>query len=172
MPLVGNIYINNNATGCDSGGEIMASAPHTIMLTSHTDGDSIAIAYNEVATQTIMFSIGGGATGWTSDITGDDFITLDTDMNVAQDTGVAITVRATPTANTGTDDRNATITFTTTGGTGAASTFTVTITQAAPPTFMLTSANTDTIAYDAETASDITFEVGGGCDRLVGWSDR
>ena len=162
----GEIYINNNATGCDSGGEIMASAPHTIMLTSHTDGDSIAIAYNEVATQTIMFSIGGGATGWTSDITGDDFITLDTDMNVAQDTGVAITVRATPTANTGTDDRNATITFTTTGGTGAASIFTVTITQAAPPTFMLTSANTDTIAYDAETASDITFEVGGGA---TGW---
>ena len=109
--------------------------PHTIMLTSHTDGDSIAIAYDEVVAQTIMFSIGGGATGWTSEITGDDFITLDTDMNVAQDTGVAITVRATPTENTGMDERIATITFTTTGG-GPAASATVTITQAALPDYI------------------------------------
>ena len=133
----GGIYINDNALGCNSGDEIIAAVPHTIMLTSHTDGDSIAIAYDEVVAQTIMFSIGGGATGWTSDITGDDFITLDTDMNVAQDTGVAITVRATPTdENTGTDERIAVITFTTTGG-GPAASATVTIRQAGiPPVYV------------------------------------
>ena len=136
-PVSGEIYIDNNAVGCSSGDEIKASAPHIIMLTFHTDGDSIAIAYDEVTTQTIMFSIGGGATGWTSDITGDDFITLDTDMNVAQDTGVAITVRATPTdENTGTDERIAVITFTTTGG-GPAASATVTIRQAGiPPVYV------------------------------------
>ena len=79
----GGIYINNNAVGCNSGDEIKASAPHTIMLTSHTDGESIAIAYDEVVAQTIMFSIGGSATGWTSEITGDDFITMDPFANVA-----------------------------------------------------------------------------------------
>ena len=110
--------------------------PNTIMLTSHTDGDSIAIAYDEVVAQTIMFSIGGNATGWTSAITGDDFITLDTDMNVAQDTGVAITVRATPTENTGVERSAAiTITITTTGG-GPVASATVTITQAALPDYI------------------------------------
>ena len=162
----GGIYINNNATGCSSGDEIMASAPHTIMLTSHTDGDSIAIAYDEVVAQTIMFSIGGGATGWASAITGDGFITLDTDMNVAQDTGIVITVRATPTENTGVE-RIATIRITTTGGTGAASTFTVTITQAAvPPMLTLSSPSTVTLAHDVVEAQMITFTVGGSAS---GW---
>ena len=119
-------------------------------LTLDEDGDSIAIAYNEVVAQTIMFSIGGGATGWTSDITGDDFITLDTDMNVAQDTGVAITVRATPTENTGTDERIATITFTTTGGTGVPASARVTVTQSGIPVYpesitLINQAQVDTI---------------------------
>ena len=130
----GDIYINNNALGCSSGDEIIPAVPHTIMLTSHTDGDSIAIAYDGVTTQTIMFSIGGGATGWTSDITGDDFITLDPFANVA-DTGVAITVRATPTENTGTDDRIATITITTMGGTGVPASARVTVTQSGIPVY-------------------------------------
>ena len=163
----GGIYINNNALGCSSGDEIKASAPHTIMLTSHTDGDSIAIAYDEVVAQTIMFSIGGGATGWTSDITGDNFITLDTDMNVAQDTGIVITVTATPTENTGVE-RSATIRITTTGGTGAASTFTVTITQAAaPPMLLLTSDATVTLAHAVVVEQTIRFTVGGSAS---GWS--
>ena len=130
----GKIYVNNNALGCNSGDEIIAAVPHTIMLTSHTDGESIAIAYDEVVAQTIIFSIGGGATGWTSATTGDDFITLDTTMNVAQDTGVAITVRATPTKNTGVE-RSAVITFTTTGG-GPAASATVTIRQAVLPDYI------------------------------------
>ena len=163
----GEIYINDNAVGCNSGDEIMASAPHTIILTSHTDGDSIAIAYDEVTTQTIMFSIGGGATGWTSAITGDDFITLDTDMNVAQDTGVAITVRATPTENTGVA-RSATIRITTMGGTGTVDTARVTITQAAaPPSLVISSGATVTLAHDASTAQIITFTVGGSA---TGWA--
>ena len=154
----GEISINNNALGCSSGGEIMASAPHTIMLTSHTEGDSIAIAYDEVTTQTIMFSIGGGATGWTSDITGDDFITMDTTMNVA-DTGVVITVRATPTKNTGVE-RSAVITFTTTGGTGATASATVMIMQsAALPTLTLAYSNVDTLAHDDGSTSVIEFSV-------------
>ena len=158
----GEISINNNALGCSSGGEIMASAPHTIMLTSHTEGDSIAIAYDEVTTQTIMFSIGGGATGWTSDITVDDFITLDTAMNVA-DTGVVITVRATPTKNTGVE-RSAVITFTTTGGTGATASATVTITQRALPTLVISTSD-QTINHNAGDFT-ITFDLGGGA---IGW---
>ena len=34
MQLVGDIYINDNALGCNSGDEIIAAVPHTIMLTS------------------------------------------------------------------------------------------------------------------------------------------
>ena len=162
----GEIYINNNAVGCNNGDEIMASAPHTIILTSHTDGESIAIAYDEVVAQTIIFSIGGGATGWTSEITGDDFITLDPAMNVA-DTGVAITVRATPPENTGVA-RSATIKIITMGGTGAAATFTVTITQAAaPPMLTLSSSSTVTLAHDVVAAQTITFTVGGSA---TGWA--
>ena len=162
-PVSGGRYINNNATGCNSGGEIKASAPPTIMLTSHTDGDSIAIAYDEVVEQTIMFSIGGGATGWTSAITGDNFITLSDDGN---ETG-AVVVTATPTENTGVA-RIATIRITTTGGTGAASTFTVTITQAAaPPMLTLSSPSTVTLAHDVVAADTIKFTVGGSAS---GWS--
>ena len=159
----GRIYINNNAFGCNSGDEIMASAPHTIMLTSHTDGDSIiAIAYDEVTTQTFMFSIGGGATGWTSATTGDDFITLDPFANVA-DTGVVITVRATSTKNTGVE-RSAAITFTTTGGTGATASATVTITQRALPTLVISTSD-QTINHNAGDFT-ITFDLGGGA---TGW---
>ena len=147
----GEIYINNNALGCNSGDEIIAAVPHTIMLTSHTDGDSIAIAYDEVVAQTIMFSIGGGATGWTSEITGDGFITMDTDMNVAQDTGVAITVRATPTANTGTDERIAVITLTTMGGTGAPASARVTIRQSALPDYIYLGDITVTTQTEVDT---------------------
>ena len=44
---------------------------------------------------------------------------------------------------------------------------TVVITQrAAPPIFTLTSDDAERVAYDAETASDITFEVGGSA---TGW---
>ena len=150
----GEIYINNNALGCNSGDQIMAD-PHTIMLTSHTDGDSIAIAYNEVTAQTITFTV-GGASGWASTITGDDFITMDPVMNVA-DTGVTITVRATPTGeNTGVE-RSATITLTTTG-IGMPASVSLTITQGAradtttlPPTDTTTTtlppADTTTILY-------------------------
>ena len=166
----GDIYINNNATGCNSPSEIIAvaDAAPMIMLISHTDGDSIAIAYDEVVAQTIMFSI-GGATGWTSAITGDDFITLDTDMNVAQDTGVAITVTATPTENTGVE-RSAAITFTTMGGTGAAASATITVTQEAPPLPPQTSStHTGDISITTQAQMDtIRNSLTAGATRIMG----
>ena len=115
--------------------------------------------------QTIRFNVGGGATGWTSAITGDGFITLNTAMNDAQRGGV--TVMATPTANTGMDDRSATIMFTTTGGTATAATFAITITQlarvvAGPPTLLLTSPPTVMLSHDVVVAQTIRFNVGGG----------
>ena len=126
----GDIYINNNAVGCNSERDIIA-APHTIMLTSHTEGDSVAIAYDEVVAQTIMFSIGGGATGWTSTITytpaDSSFITLSPTEGTSQtDT---ITIMATPTINTGVE-RTAMITLTTTGM-GTPDSVSLTITQGA-----------------------------------------
>ena len=160
----GGIYISGNATdgGCNSPEEIIAAVP-MIMLTSHTDGESIAIAYDEVVAQTITFSIGGGATGWASAITGDDFITLDATMNVA-DTGVVITVTATPTENTGVA-RIAVITLTTMGGTGDSATAVVTITQSASPPTLVVATNDTTIGHNSGDFA-ILFELGG---TAVGW---
>ena len=160
----GGIYINDNATdgGCNSPDEIIAAAP-MIMLTSHADGESIAIAYDEVVAQTITFSIRGGATGWASAITGSDFITLDTTMNVA-DTGVVITVTATPTENTGVA-RSAVITFTTEGGVGDSATTMVTITQSASPPTLVVVTNDTTIGHNSGNFA-ILFELGG---TAVGW---
>ena len=165
----GEIYINNNAVGCNSEGEIIA-APHTIMLTSHTEGDSVAIAYDEVVAQTIMFSIGGGATGWTSAITytpaSANFITLDTNMNDNQ-TG-AVTLMATPTINTGVE-RTATITLATTGM-GTPDSVSLTITQGAmadtttlPPKDTTTTLSTHTkeslfTLYPNPTKGTLTIE--------------
>ena len=160
----GGIYINDNATdgGCNSPDEIIAAAP-MIMLTSHADGESIAIAYDEVVAQTITFSIRGGATGWASAITGSDFITLDTTMNVA-DTGVVITVTATPTENTGVA-RSAVITFTTEGGVGDSATTMVTITQSASPPTLVVATNDTKIGHNSGNFA-ILFELGG---TAVGW---
>ena len=120
------------------------------------------IEANDTLAISVAFMVGGNATGWGSTVTG-DFITLDTAMNTDQ-TG-EITIQATPTANTGVE-RVAKIVISTKGP-GDAVSDTLTITQSAgPPIFTLTSDDAETIAYDAETASDITFEVGGGA---TGW---
>ena len=145
-----------------------SAAPHTITLTSPT-GDT-TIDHDVVVAQTIRFNVGGGATGWTSEITGANFITLNTAMNDAQRGGV--TVMATPTANTGKDDRSATIMFTTTGGTATAATFAITITQlapvvAAPPTLVLTSPPTVMLDHDVVVEQTIRFTVGGSAS---GWT--
>ena len=161
----------NNAVGCRTVTEITdaaAAVPHTITLITPTGNTTID--HDVVVAQTIRFNVGGGATGWTSAITGENFITLNTAMNDAQRGGV--TVMATPTANTGTDDRSATITFTTTGGTATAATFAITITQlalvvAAPPTLVLTSPPTVMLSHDVVVAQTIRFTVGGGA---TGWT--
>ena len=164
----GGIYINNNATGCSSGDEIKASAPQTIMLTSHTNGENISIAYDNTDPITINFTLGGSATGWTSSMSGDNFITLsEDDGNV---TG-AVTVTATlSSANTGVE-RSAVITFTTGGGVGDAATATVTITQGATPVLTLIS-NDISIAHDAINSIPIEFTVGGSATGWAATSDN
>ena len=116
----------------------------------------------------IAFTV-GNALGWASMIsygTGvDEFITLSDTVNAAQ-TG-EVRIEAAVMENEGVE-RRATITLSTTGQTGfSAATRVITIIQrGAPPTFMLTSANTDTLAHNATVASAITFNVGGGA---TGW---
>ena len=160
----------NNAVGCRTVEEITnaaAAVPHTITLITPT---GTTIDHDVVVAQTIRFNVGGGATGWTSAITGDNFIALNPAMNDAQTGGVM--VMATPTTvNMGPDDRSATITFTTTGGTATAATFAITITQlapvvAAPPTLLLTSPFMVTLNHDVVTAQTITFTVG----DATGWT--
>ena len=144
----------------------------TLGLTSHTSGDTVKIAHSDgAATMTdIDFMVGGNATGWTSNIVytpvGANFIRLDMASNVAE-TG-AVTVTATPTDVNSGIERSATITLSTTGPAGTPATATLTITQsAAPPIFTLTSDRAETIAHSAESATDITFNVGGGA---TGWT--
>ena len=142
----------------------------TLGLTSHTSGDTVNISHYDAATMTdIAFMVGGNATGWTSNIVytpdGADFIGLDVASNVAE--RGSVTVTATPTGINSGIERSATITISTSGPGTSPAAVTLTITQAgAPPTLTLTSDVGETIAYDAESASDITFEVGGGA---TGW---
>ena len=163
----------NNADGCRTVDQITdaaAAVPHAITLITPTGNTTID--HDVVVAQTIMFTVGGGASGWSSSITytpaGANFITLNTAMNDAQTGGV--TVMATPTANTGVE-RSAMITFTTSGGTGDAATATVTITQAAAPPTLTLPPGGDMVALahnnDATTSSNIMFTVGGGAS---GWS--
>ena len=164
----GGIYINNNATGCSSGDEIKASAPQTIMLTSHTNGENISIAYDNTDPITINFILGGSATGWTSSMSGDNFITLSEDNGNV--TG-AVTVTATPSSvNTGVE-RSAVITFTTGGGVRDAATATVTITQGAVPVLTLIS-NDISIAHDNTDPITINFTVGGSATGWAATSDN
>ena len=112
--VTGYIFINNNATGCETKEEIN-NLP-TIKLTSHTNGDTIALTHDDTLPRTIQFTLEGSATGWRSEITYTpahaNFITLYPVEDTAQ-TG-AITITATPTANTGVE-RTAMITLITTG---------------------------------------------------------
>ena len=160
----------------------LGAIPPTLMLTSPRSS-SVGIA-NTATTSTdsteIEFTVGGGATGWSSGITysegSDNFITLTSDRN-ASERG-EVTIKAAATANTGVE-RMATITLTTMGGTGTAVTATVMITQAAgtvtppvsnPPTLRLTSQNTVGAVNTATTPTDsieITFIVGG---EATGWT--
>ena len=101
------------------------SNPPTLMLTS---GNAVSVANTATASAdsiAIMFTVGGGATGWTA-AANPTFVTL------GKSTGSSgtVTLKAAVTANTGIE-RTATITLTTTGSTGTAVDTTITITQAA-----------------------------------------
>ena len=156
----GNIFITENAVGCER--DTIQNTCHTIIVTTNKNHQ---IAYDNIDTLSIGFTVGGVATGWTSTITyapaDASFITLDTNMNDNQ-TG-AITLMATPTVNTGVE-RTATITLTTTGM-GTPVTQMIVITQQSPPTIMLSTSN-QTIAHNSIDPIDISFTVGGGA---AGW---
>ena len=152
-----------------------AAAP-TLMLTSHTEGENISIAYDDTLSRTINFTLGGSATGWGSEITytGTNANFIDLSLTEGADPTGVITIMATPMKNTGVE-RSATITLITTGHGGDSATAGVTITQAeAPgsPTLEITPPDgvRDTVAYRATTTSDsleIVFTVGGSA---MGWT--
>ena len=159
----GNIFITNNAAGCDDRNTVQNTTCHTLIVTINKNHQ---IAYDNIDTLSIGFTVGGVATGWTSTITyapaDASFITLDTNMNDNR-TG-AITLMATPTVNTGVE-RTAMITLTSTG-TDAPVTQMIVITQQSPPTIMLSTLN-QTIAHNSIDPIDISFTVGGGA---AGWT--
>ena len=142
-PVSGSVYISGNATGCNSDREV--SCAPMIKLTSHTNGDTIALTHDDTLPRTIQFTLEGSATGWGSEITYTqpahaNFITLSPAEDTAQ-TG-AITIMATPTANTGVE-RTAMITLITTG-IGTPVTQMVVITQGVTNTDTTTLPLTDT----------------------------
>ena len=148
--------VSDTITITQSAGTAPPVDPPTLMVSTFED----TTINDEEGSLSISFTLGGTAKGWTSEVKGDEFITLDPAMS-ASDTNTAVTVMATYEANTGVELTD-TIVFTT--GDVAD---TIVITQSAgPPIFTLTSDDAETVAYDAETASDITFKVGGGA---TGW---
>ena len=157
--VIGSIFITNNTMGCNSESDINTT---TLRLTSSNE----SITHNDTDSIAIDFTVGCGATGWTSAITytpaNANFITL-FPTGGADQTG-AVTLMATSTENTGVE-RTATITLSTTGGTDTVSQ-TVAITQAGVPPILTLTPTDQTLAYDAATANDITFNVGGGA---MGW---
>ena len=156
-----NIFITNNATGCDR--DTIQNTCHTIIVTTNKTHQ---IAYDSTDPIDISFTVGESATGWTSTITytpaNANFITLSPTEGTSQtDT---ITIMATPTINTGVE-RTATITLTTTGM-GMPVTQTIVITQQSPPTIMLSTSN-QTIAHNSTNPIGISFMVGGSA---TGWT--
>ena len=108
---------------------ITQAAAAKIMLTSHAEGDSIAIAHDSTDPITIDFTLGGSATGWKDTIIympdTTNFVTMDT----LKDDTISITI--TPSANTGAAARTATITLITTGHEGTPDSVSLTIRQGA-----------------------------------------
>ena len=163
----GDIYINNNATNCNSTTEITeAMCPPSIILESTNTVNIANTATTSLDSIAITFVVGSSATGWTATLEEGTFITLgDTTSSVGR-----VTLKVAVTANMERVSRMATITLTAMGGTETADT-TVTITQSGIlPTLMLTSESTvDDVPNTATTSLDsiaITFDVEGGA---TGW---
>ena len=158
------------------GNEINSSNPDTltiiqeenqipkITLTSHTDGENDSIAYDNIDTITLNFTLEGSATNSISNISytpeNANFITLQPENN----NEATRTITITPTANTTTEQRTATITLNTTGHEGTPDNVSLTITQSAEPIIMLTSHTSGeniTIAHDNTNSITLDFILGG-----------
>ena len=141
----------------------------TIMLSSYNDGDIIDIAHNHTNSITIDFLIGGSATGWKREITANDFIeNFDNTGNVQTGVNIQATIPS-PSANTDTESRTATITLSTTGQIGDSVSVSLTIRQEGKPVLDFFSNHNDTIAYDATDSIPIKFFVGGSAK---GWESE
>ena len=129
-----------------------------IMLTSHTEGDSIAIVHDNIDPITIDFTLEGSATGWTDTIiyTPDttNFITMDT----LKDDTISITI--TPSVNTSAAPRTATITLITTGHEGTPDSVSLTIIQGAraDTTTLYSYTRVDFSLYPNPTKGKLTVE--------------
>ena len=136
----------------------------TVIYTATTASDSVEI----------VFTVGGGALGWTSVISygeggEDEFITLSNTANVNQ-TG-EVRIKAAVTENRGVE-RSAMITLSTTGQSGfSAATRVITIIQRAAPVLTLIS-NDISIAHDATNSIPIEFTVGGSATGWAATSDN
>ena len=148
------------------------AAPNTPMLslTSHEDGEEIAIAHGSATPVTIMFDVGGTATGWSAGVGDASFLTLSA---TSGDKETGITITATPSVNTGVE-RTETLTLRTIGGVGMV-TRTLTFVQEASPNAPRLSFTSHTdggsvpIAHDNLAPITIVFDVGGGA---TGWSSE
>ena len=162
--VTGRIHINNNASGCNSTGEINDPPPILVVTTNK----SHQIAYNSTNPIPITFKV-RGATSWTSKITytpvDANFITRSSSEGTDQ-TG-AVTITATPTVNTGIDERTATITLTTTG-IGTPATQMIVIRQDSKRLIVTTNKNHQ-IAYDNIDPISISFTVRGSA---TGWTSE
>ena len=140
------------------------SAPPTLTLIS---SDREYLAYDAKKANDIVFTLGGGATGWSSEITysegSEAFITLTGEEDERGDVRVVVASEV----NTGMAVRTATITIKTEGGLGDALDAMITIVQELVPTISVTTPTEDiSIAYDEDLPQTITFEVGGSA---TGW---
>ena len=148
---------------------ITQKAAPAIMLTDYADGENVNIAHDDTIPRTISFALGGSATGWESDITGDPFISLSSEI------GTNGNITLTPSVNTSTEPRTATITLRTTGPGQTPDSVSLMITQEAIPAIMLSSyngnpfpsdGNTIVIAHDHTNSITIDFVLGGSAK---GW---
>ena len=147
---------------------ITQKAAPAIMLTDYAGGENVNIAHDDTNPRTIRFALGGSATGWESEITGDPFISLSSEI------GTNGNIILTPSVNTSTEPRTATITLRTTGPGQTPDSVSLMITQEASPKIDLAS-HTDgeiiAIAYDNNNDTDpiiIKFTLGGSA---TGWEN-
>ena len=134
----GKIFINNNAEGCNSKSEILLCIP-SIAIIAPVDATDNRINVDDTTQKfNITLNVGGGGTGWVSEITeGEEFITSITPQGEVDQKGdrqVTIFLNR----NNGIQ-RSGIIAFRTTGGSGSASVMLTVIQNAGPPTIIISS---------------------------------